>query len=671
MSEGRESTILVVDDNPQNIKILSTILKSEYRVKAARTGEEALKLVFSDDPPDLVLLDIVMPGMDGYDVCRRIKDDAATRDIPLIFVSALRDDEDETKGLELGANDYITKPFSPPIVKSRVRTHLRLKHVQESLEEQNRVLVDNVRAFAQIGLALSGEKNLNRLLESIVDEARALCHADAGTLYIMDDDGKHLRFEILQNETMGTRLGGTSGQPVDLPKVPLYMDGEPNKANVSSYAALTGKTVNIEDVYEAEGFDFTGPRNYDHATGYRSRSMLVIPLRNHEDDIIGVLQLLNAQDPASGTVVPFSSDFEDLVASLASQAAVALTNTELIHDLRALFYSFIKSIAMAIDEKSPYTGGHIDRVVELTMMIAEAINQAENGPFRDVRFTDDEIEELRLSAWMHDVGKIVTPEYVVDKSTKLEHIVDLIQLIEMRFHCIGQSAENRFLKQKVELLEGDRADEALLAQLEADMTSERQAIRDDLAFLKDVNSSGAFMTDDKVERVRSIASRIYRAGAIEHPYLTEHEVENLCIRKGTLTDKERLIIENHARMTTEILKQLPFPKSLARVPEFAGSHHEKLDGSGYPQGLTDKDLPLQSRIIALSDIFEALTAGDRPYRKPMKLSQAIKILGFMKKDRHIDPDVFDLFLGQSLFLKYAEQELNPEQIDPVEQTGTA
>jgi len=522
---------------------------------------------------------------------------------------------------------------------------------------------EGYRSFAQVGLALSVEKNINKLLEMIVDEARELSNSDAGTLYMLNEEDQSLRFEIMQNESMNTRMGGTSGVDITLPNVPLYLNGEPNHSNVCSHVALIGGTVNIPDVYEAEGFDFTGPREYDKETGYRSKSMLVVPLKNHENDIIGVLQMLNAQDPETGEVIAFSPDYVDLTASLASQAAVALTNTQLIQDLRNLFYAFIKSIATAIDEKSPYTGGHINRVVDLTMLIAEYINGIHEGPFGNVRFNEDELEELRLAAWMHDVGKIITPEYVVDKATKLETIFDLSRSIEIRFNYIAKSIENSYLKKKMELMADGKDHGAEIKRLDEDLAGELQALSEDLSFIKDCNNAGEFMSDEYIARIEAIAAKTFFLDGQEQPYLDEFEVRNLSIRKGTLTDDERKIIEHHATMTMKILEQLPFPKILVKVPEYAGGHHEKLDGSGYPQGLAGDQLPIQSRIMAIADIFEALTAKDRPYRQPMKLSQVFRIMGFMKQDKHIDPDIFDLFINSRLYLQYARNALDPEQID--------
>jgi len=530
------------------------------------------------------------------------------------------------------------------------------KRAQEAL----RVSEKKYRSFAQIGLALSAEKDIGTLLEIIVDKARELSNADAGTLYILDDDKKHLRFEILQNDSMNTRMGGKSGNEISLPEVPLYIKDKPNYSNVSSYAALTDETVNIPDVYEAEGFDFTGTRKYDESTGYRSKSMLVIPMRNHENDIIGVLQLLNSLHPETNQVVAFSPEHADLISSLASQAAVALTNTQLIHDLKNLFYAFIKSIATAIDEKSPYTGGHINRVVELTMMVIEKINTAEKGYFKEVFFTEDEIEELRMAAWMHDVGKITTPEYVVDKSTKLQTIFDRIHLIETRFQLIAESIRNKYLCLKMDLLSNEQRNTLQTEHLDREIARELRTLEEEWEFVKSCNNPSEFVGNEKIDRINKIAKKVYTINDRKCPYLTEEEVKNLCIRKGSLTEEERKIIEHHATMTAKILNQLSFPRKLANVPKYASGHHEKLDGSGYPNGLSKKDLPLQTRIMAVVDIFEALTATDRPYRKPLKLSEAVKIMGEMKADEHLDPDIFDLFIDSRLYYDYATKVMDPK-----------
>lgn len=533
----------------------------------------------------------------------------------------------------------------------------------EDLQSQVARLTEHLRHLTDIGLALSGEQNRDRLLEMIVSLARSITHADAGTLYIVDDSGAKLEFVVLQNDTMNVRLGGTSGNAITLPPVSLYNDaGEENHANVSSHVALAREVVNIEDVYSAEGFDFTGTRRYDAATGYRSQSMLVIPMENHEHEIIGVLQLLNAKDPHSGEVTAFSPVGLAAVQSLASQAAVALTNTQLINGLKALLYSFMQSIAAAIDAKSPYTRGHIDRVVDLTMRIAEAVNAQTDGPYKDVHFGENELEELKLAAWMHDVGKITTPVHVVDKATKLEAIVDRIEMVATRFKFIGKALQAELLEKLLELA-GTGASRQEMVGVTEEMERRRLELEDDLLFVVSCNKPGEFMSDERIERVKAIAARTYLDGDEQKPWLTEDEVKNLCIRKGTLTDAERKIIEDHTVVTIDMLSRLPFPKRLSRVPEFAGAHHEKLDGTGYPNHISGDALSLQARILAVADVFEALTAKDRPYKEPMKLSQAMKIMGFMVKDKHVDPEVFGLFSSAEVYKEYALTHLSPAQID--------
>lgn len=529
-------------------------------------------------------------------------------------------------------------------------------------------LVEDVKAFAEnqlgrirrlagIGVALSAEKEIDRLLELIMEEARSFTNADGGTLYIMSDDETELLFAIVHNGTLNIRMGGRNGT-ITWPPVPLKNpDGTPNHANVSAYAALSGEVINIPDVYDAEGFNFEGTRKFDSGTGYRSRSMLVVPLRNHENDIIGVLQLLNARDQSTGAAVPFSNESQKMTEALASQAAVALTNKRLIQGLEDLLESFIKSIAAAIDEKSPYTGGHVRRVSELSMAIAVKINETREGPFAAVHFTGDQLKELRFAAWLHDVGKITTPEHIVDKATKLETVYDRIDALKTRFEVLKRDRQIAAMRRG-----GDGG--GTEASGAADLTDEAlRSIETDLDFLMSVNAGGEFMADGMIERLREIAGRRWMKEGEWLPLLTDDEVYNLSIRRGTLTDEERDIINNHAVMTYRMLSQLPFPKKLSRVPVYAASHHERLDGTGYPRGLKDAELPLQSRILALADIFEALTAADRPYKKGKTLSEALKIMGFMAKDRHIDKDLFDFFINEGIHLEYARRELQPHQVD--------
>jgi len=531
------------------------------------------------------------------------------------------------------------------------------------LKEYTETQTRNLSELTRIGIALSATRNLDQLLEMIVDRARQFTNADGGTLYLVNEDESALDFTIVQTESLGFRMGGITGGPITLPSVPLRHGDEPNDANVCAYVANSGELVNIPDVYQVEGFNFEGTRVFDQRNNYRSKSMLVIPMRDHQDDIIGVLQLINARDSKTGATIPFPERYQELTAALASQAAIAITNARLISELQNLFDSFIKTIAAAIDEKSHYTGGHIERVAELTMEIAHHINAAQSGPFAEVRFTEDEMQELRLAAWLHDTGKITTPEYVVDKRTKLETIFDRRELVRLRIELAIANARRKAAEVRAVTmpLEAGMDDEGTKSA--AEVEAKCRQLQDDLKFILESNTTSEFVPDENIERLEKIAARRVETSLGPEPLLTDDELQNLKVRKGNLTDEERRIINNHAAMTIKLLEQLPFPKRMRNVPLYAGAHHEKLNGTGYPNGLKGDEIPLQARIMALADIFEALTARDRPYKKPMMLSQAVKILGFMVKDGELDGDLVDFFLDRKLHLTYARKYMDPEKID--------
>src|SRR6185369_2408960 len=324
-------------------------------------------------------------------------------------------------------------------------TRLRFAGAASSAAED---LGQRLEQLNAIGASLSAERDINRLLESILAAAKTITRADGGTLYRVAED-KTLRFEIVRTSSLKYYLGGTTGNPVPFYPIQLYKDGQPNNTMVAAHVALTGKTINIPDAYTAEGFDFAGTRAFDNKTGYRSKSCLTVPMLNHEKHTIGVLQLLNASDPRTGEIVPFSPSDQRLAESLASQAAIALTNRMLINQLEQLFESFINLINSAIDEKSPYTGGHCQRVPVLTMLLAEAVNDTKHGPLSDFNMSDKDRYELKIAGLLHDCGKVTTPVHVVDKATKLETIFDRVQLIDTRFEILKRDFEIDALKGKI------------------------------------------------------------------------------------------------------------------------------------------------------------------------------------------------------------------------------
>jgi HD-GYP domain-containing protein (c-di-GMP phosphodiesterase class II) len=558
-------------------------------------------------------------------------------------------------------------------------------------------LLHRLKELNEIGIALSQQHDLNSLLETILVAAKRITNADAGTLYLHEPEQQVLRFEILRNDTLKTAMGGTSGVPISFYPIRLYdEEGNPNHAMVVSHAALSGETVNIPDAYMAQGFDFSGTKNFDTKTGYHSRSFLTVPMRNHEDEVIGVLQLINAQHRESGEIVKFSVDDQQLLESLASQAAIALTNRRLIGQLEELFEAFIQLINTAIDDKSPYTGGHCARVPALTMMLAEAVNRNEHGPLRDFVMTDQDRRELKIAGLLHDCGKITTPVHVVDKATKLQTLFDRIHILDTRFEVLKRDAEIEMLRvlshspfpqtppglplsgEEVsfpldkggELARGQRGvgvrdvdETAIRAEYEARI----RQLDEDREFLRHCNIGVEAMSAEEQQRVHQIAAyRWHGVDGKECNFLRDDETENLTIRTGTLTVAEREIINHHIEVTIKMLESLPWPKHLKNVPEYAGGHHERMDGKGYPRGLTREQMSVQARVMGIADIFEALTAKDRPYKKGKTLTESLTILGKFKLDGHVDPDLFDVFIREQVYLDYAQQFLNPEQIDEVD-----
>jgi HD-GYP domain-containing protein (c-di-GMP phosphodiesterase class II) len=641
-----------------------------------------------------------------------------------IFVQPLHNNNEVVVGVLILTDPKEGHAFSEDICQA-----LDIFATQAGIALDNQILNKKIN---DIGMALSVERNRDRLLERILVEAKTITNADGGTLYLrgkterkkdgsglhyaISSDGDQLKFAIMRTDSLNIAMGGTTGKDIPFPPLRLYdeINGEPNHYNVATHVALTGQTSNIPDAYEAEDFDFSGTKKFDKGTGYRSKSFLTVPLKNNAGEVIGVIQLLNAQDPESGEITPFSMEVQPIIEALASQAAIALDNQMLLQAQRDLLDAFIELIASAIDAKSPYTGGHCQRVPELTMMLAEAASESDDPRFAEFAMDEEQRYELHIGAWLHDCGKVTTPEYVVDKSTKLETIYNRIHEIRMRFEVIKRDAVIEYYKQ---LAEGKRSEEELKKELEARWAK----LDDDYAFIAEANVGGEFMAPEKVDRVKEIASMkwtrtlddriglsheeekrkartpapslpveenlladkeehvVYRETDNSTEYMKygfrldvpEHmynfgEVYNLSIGRGTLTQEERFKINDHIVQTIIMLEQLPFPKNLAKVPEYAGGHHETMIGSGYPRKLKRGQMSLPARMMAIADIFEALTAADRPYKKAKKLSEAIKIMGFMNKDQHIDPDLFELFLKSGAYKKYAEQYLLPEQIDEVD-----
>ena len=539
-------------------------------------------------------------------------------------------------------NEAETRQFS-----SDENLNTLLNSVIDEVSNYAERLGGQIKKMSDIGRALSGVQDLNTLLEMIVDQARNFTNADAGTLYIVENNT--LRFQIVQNDSLKIRMGGKSGGTIPFPPVEL------KETNVSAFVALKGISVNIPDVYDTDLFDFTGPKKFDQSTGYRSKSMLVVPLRNHENDVIGVLQLLNATNPISNEVIAFSQDYENLSESLASQAAVSITNAKLIANMTELFEAFVKVMATAIDEKSPVTGGHIRRVAELTLTMAEVIHDLDEGHFKDKTFSPDQMYELRIAAYMHDIGKVTSPVEIVEKAKKLQTIFDRIQYVRLRMAYISQKIELEGQEAKIKILQNGSSPEKLNS-IEKETLEKLIEIEEILRFINKCNEPGEFLDDEILVRLKEVSEKTYIDDAGEQqPFLTADELVNLSIRRGSITEKERRKMQDHAAVTLKMLKQIPFTKKLKNIPDFAGAHHEFLNGKGYPLGLKGDEISFEGRLMAVTDIAEALTASDRPYKKAMPLETVYRILRSMVEGGELDPNLVELFIEKEVYKIYQKK----------------
>ncbi|WP_286237252.1 HD domain-containing phosphohydrolase [Neptuniibacter halophilus] len=510
-----------------------------------------------------------------------------------------------------------------------------------------------VRQLADLTGALTSERDHIQLLDRIIQGCMYLTNADGGTLYTLNEENENeLLFTILHNRSLGMH-----SKPRELSCIEIFNAQQQSSKLVVVQTFVQQETINIPDAYACEEFDFSGTRKFDKQLSYRSKSFLCVPLQDHEGEVIGVLQLINCQDD-QGNIITFTDTMQHLVESLASLAATVLTKRRLIDSQRLLFESFIKLIGRAIDHKSPVTGKHCEQVPEIAMLLAGAVNQAEEGQFAEMGFSEQELYELKIAAWLHDCGKITTPEYIIDKATKLHTMFDRIDLVEARFYEYKQHLELELLRRHREL----DAD----AMHKAQNALQQQIVRldEELAFIRRSNTGSEFMAEEDKARIMAIGeiSWINDTGESRH-LLTQDEIDNLCISKGTLTDAERQVMRDHIKVSIDMLESLNYPRQLRQVPEIACNHHEHMDGSGYPRGLKADDLSTRARIMCIADVFEALTSPDRPYKKGMLLSQAMTILGRMVEDNHLDADLFRLFVESGTYLAYAQQHMTPRQID--------
>jgi HD-GYP domain-containing protein (c-di-GMP phosphodiesterase class II) len=535
-----------------------------------------------------------------------------------------------------------------------------LNQVVQSIANMAEDQLNHIQQLTRIGQSLSSETDLDKIFEMILDEGIAFTKADGATIYKVSEDARFLEFELVYNASLNMRQGGSYG-PVGWKPVPLYNEkGDPELSYIVSAVFHNKQSLCFDDVYQAEGYDISGTIRSDRNSQYRCKAMLTIPLKDHEDTVLGVIQFINPLDENS-EIISFTQEHKTMLSSLSSQAAIALSNRKLIASLEDLLMQFMRSIAGAIEKKSKYSSDHITRVAMITDMIAERINAATDGPFKDTVFSENELKEISMAGWMHDIGKIITPEFVMDKSCKLERIMDGFSLVESRVQHLKTLLKYLQLK-----LDANDYTEFINYNLGCREQDPLLFLDDALSLIKELNIGGEFVPDETIARMESLAKIDFYYEDVHYYLLDETDRKNLSIRRGTLNSEELQVMRAHVSVTWDMLSQLSFPKKYSNVAFYAATHHEALNGQGYPRGLDAPRLPLQSRMIAVADIFEALTSADRPYKKAKTLSESLKIMAFMTKNGHLDKDLVDFFMDSGLYLDFARNRMNEDQIDSVD-----
>jgi HD-GYP domain-containing protein (c-di-GMP phosphodiesterase class II)/ribonuclease BN (tRNA processing enzyme) len=521
----------------------------------------------------------------------------------------------------------------------------KIPYGDQPVKASSQSIYTRYNTLLETGIALTSEQSQMRLSEVILRSARELTQSDAGTLYLLSDDEQYLYFQTIQNDSLEIDNPLSGGVSVWKP-IPLYHpDGSENHTLAAAHCALSRELINIDDVYNESGsYNFNSTIDYDKRSGYRSKSMLLIPLLDYQKNLIGVLQLINKLD-SNNRITTYSKDDEQVISALGSQAVISITNQKLINDLELLFESFLKSINLTLDKKSSHMRGHVQKMADLSLMLAQAIHN-DQTLFPEKVYNDIEMKTIELSAMMHDIGKIATPIHIIEKSKKLETLFDRIELIELKLALLRMRNGDTHIETNVEL-----------SNEEIDEVSR---------FLVEANHGKEYFDEAKINRLKKIAQWHITIDGKTIPILTDDELYNLSVQKGTLTDAERKIIQHHAQVSIEFLNAIQFPKKYRRVPEIAGNHHEKINGHGYPRGLSGDAISFEARILAIADIFEALTARDRPYKLPNTLAEAMHILHTMAQAGDIDYGICKLFYEQEIYLEYAKKYLPPEMVERIE-----
>ena len=525
------------------------------------------------------------------------------------------------------------------------RARRELSHTREQLAELNR-----------IGMALMTEHDPDRLLVQILSQARRMTQSDAGSLYLVErgpDDSRHLRFKLSQNDT--------------LPDLPLVEFTLPiDRSSLAGYVAVTSDALQIEDAYLIPSdAPYSFNRSFDERFGYRTKSMLVVPMADHRGEVVGVLQLINRKtdagvrvtsEEAASHVVAYRDREQAIVQSLAGQAAVSIENSRLYAEIQSIFEAFVKASVTAIDQRDPTTAGHSVRVAALTVDIAEVLPRSATGPYREVRLTPDQLRELRYAALLHDFGKVGVREEVLVKSKKLPPA--LLERVEARFDLIRRTYEADFHAERARMLEQAGGDAFRNAEARVrEQFEQRLRELDELRAAVRRANEPSVLPEAAAEILDTLSLRTFRGpDEAPVPFVTHDELHFLRIPKGSLDERERREIESHVEQTYRFLTQIPWTEDLRNVAEIAYGHHEKLDGRGYPRGVVADEIPIQTRIMTIADIFDALTASDRPYKRALPAERALDILRMEAKEGMLDSALVELLIESQIYKRVLEQD---------------
>lgn len=630
-------TVLYVEDDITVAKNMKKILDKLFNtVVFASNGQEGLTK-FQENKIDIIISDINMPQLSGLNMLKEIK--KTENKVPAMLITAHQELEYYEDAMELNVDAYLNKPINVDKLIEKIKdVSLHIKKTK-ALDNSYDMLTNANQKLLDIGYKITSQKDFTKILETILLGAKELSNSDGGTLYLYNEKDDTLEFKIATNDTLKIHNCDINWKPLS-----IYSEDKStiNVKNVAVVSAMKDKLINIPDVYKSTEFDFSGAKAFDENQNYQTKSMLVIPMKNKDDELVGVIQLINKQ--IENKTSTYTEQDEILIKAMASLATMIIENNQLVIDLEALLYGLIDSVNKALSEKSKYTQQHNDNVAVLTNIITTGINNNQTI-YPDIEYSNVEIEELRLSAMLHDIGKVTTPVHIMDKATKLETIYDRLQTIKLRFELEKKDVEISFLKGEID--EKTKLEKII-------------NLDNDFQLIEKLNNGEYFAKDEEYDRAAAIAEES------NYKLLEKDELYNLSTRKGTLTAEDRDIINNHVVVSYEMIKELPFPKKFRDVPKIACSHHKTIDGGGYAAAeIKDLPLTLKDKILVIADIFEALSSKDRPYKAPNTLTQIFRIFTFLIKDNKIDKYLVQMFFEDGLYLEYAKEHFEESQMEDI------